>query len=269
MAERVPVYLAAQVRAAEKPLLDAGEPLMRRAAGALARDRARRTGGARRPRARARGQRGQRGRRAVRRRAARRAEGVAVDVLRTSDRVHEAALDAAVRGRRARRWRRSDALGAASGYDLVLDGILGIGASPSAALRGAARTVVEALLPAVRGGRPRVIAVDVPSGLRTRRRVERRCACSPPPSPSPSAARRRACSRGADPSSPDGSCSSTSGCGPACAGVHPSAKASVAAVVRDRRVGRARGSTGATPARPARTAARGRSRHAGAGARRR
>ena len=36
MPERVPTYTAAQVRAAEQPLLAAGEPLMRRAAAALA-----------------------------------------------------------------------------------------------------------------------------------------------------------------------------------------------------------------------------------------
>ncbi len=36
MPETVPTYTADQVRAAEKPLLDAGEPLMQRAAAALA-----------------------------------------------------------------------------------------------------------------------------------------------------------------------------------------------------------------------------------------
>ena len=36
MSERVPTYTAEQVRAAERPLLEAGVPLMRRAAGALA-----------------------------------------------------------------------------------------------------------------------------------------------------------------------------------------------------------------------------------------
>jgi len=35
----------------------------------------------------------------------------------------------------------------------------------SSALRGTAREVVETLLPAVRAGRPRVVAVDLPSRL--------------------------------------------------------------------------------------------------------
>ncbi len=47
----------------------------------------------------------------------------------------------------------------------MLDGILGIGAGASPALRGIARTAVETLLPFVRDGKPRVIAVDLPSGL--------------------------------------------------------------------------------------------------------
>ena len=163
MAERVPLYLAAQVRAAEKPLLDAGEPLMRRASGALARI-ARAELGERGGRVLVLAGSGDNGGDALFAGAQLAGEGVAVDVLRTSDRVHEAALDAAVRAG-ARPVEAPDALGAASGYDLVLDGILGIGASPSAALRGSARAVVEALLPAVLGGRPRAIAVDVPSGL--------------------------------------------------------------------------------------------------------
>lgn len=45
------------------------------------------------------------------------------------------------------------------GYDLVVDGILGIGARRG--LRGPAREIVTALLEAS----PRVIAVDLPSGL--------------------------------------------------------------------------------------------------------
>ncbi len=90
--------------------------------------------------------------------------GVTVDVFLTSDRAHGAGLGAAVAAG-GRKVDLPEAVAAASDYDIVLDGILGIGASSDPALRGTARAVVEALLPAVRGGRPRVIAVDLPSGL--------------------------------------------------------------------------------------------------------
>ncbi|MGC5222058.1 NAD(P)H-hydrate epimerase [Micromonospora sp. DT81.3] len=164
MAESAPVYLAAQVRAAEKPLLDAGEPLMLRAAGALARIALGELG--------ARGGRvlvlagsGDNGGDALFAGAHLAAEaGVAVDLLLTSDRVHTAGFEAAVEAG-ARTIGLAEAVSAASGHDLLLDGILGIGASTSAALRGDARVIVAGLLPAVHAGRPRVIAVDVPSGL--------------------------------------------------------------------------------------------------------
>ncbi len=82
----------------------------------------------------------------------------------TSDRAHVEGLGAAIAAG-ARKVDLPEVVAAAGDYDLVLDGILGIGASADPALRGTARTVVEALLPAVRAGRPRVIAVDLPSGL--------------------------------------------------------------------------------------------------------
>ena len=169
MAERVPLSLAAQVRAAEKPLLDAGEPLMRRASGALARI-ARAELGERGGRVLVLAGSGDNGGDALFAGAQLAGEGVAVGGVGPTPRGPEAArAPAASRAAAVRAGARPveapDALGAASGYDLVLDGILGIGASPSAALRGSARSVVEALLPAVLGGRPRAIAVDVPSGL--------------------------------------------------------------------------------------------------------
>jgi hydroxyethylthiazole kinase-like uncharacterized protein yjeF len=164
MVERVPTYTSAQVRAAEKPLLDAGEPLMRRAAAALARIAAVELG--------PNGGRvlvlvgsGDNGGDALFA-AADLAEisDTVVDVFLTADRVHEAGLGAAIAAG-ARKVDLPEVISAASGYDLVLDGILGIGASADPALRGTARTVVQELLPVVRAGRPRVIAVDVPSGL--------------------------------------------------------------------------------------------------------
>ena len=128
-----PSTLAAQVRSAERPLLEAGEPLMQRAAAALARIALDRTGRRGWPRARARRQRRQRRRRSLRRRAPRggpRASRWMCSV--TSERVHEAALRRGGRRRGRARSSLRDAVAAASEYDLVLDGILGIGASSSA-----------------------------------------------------------------------------------------------------------------------------------------
>lgn len=164
MTEHVPTYRAAQVRAAEKPLLAAGEPLMARAASALAGIAAEYLGAA--------GGRilvlaggGDNGGDALF--AAAELAGiddVLVDLFLTSERVHHAGLAAAIAAG-ARTIGHAELVAAASGYDLLLDGIVGIGASGDPALRGTARSTVEALLPAVRAGRPRAIAVDLPSGL--------------------------------------------------------------------------------------------------------
>lgn len=84
------------------------------------------------------------------------ARGIRVDILSTADRMHEEALRAATdAGAHLVRPGELDP----GAYDLVVDGILGIGAH--GALRGTAREVVGMLLPA----RPAVIAVDLPSGL--------------------------------------------------------------------------------------------------------
>ncbi len=164
MPETVPTYTADQVRAAEKPLLDAGEPLMQRAAAALAKIAA--------------GELGPEGGRVLVLAGSGDNGGdalfagahlaeiadVTVDVFLTSDRAHVEGLGAAIAAG-ARKVDLPEVVAAASDYDVVLDGILGIGASANSALRGTARAVVEALLPAVRAGGPRVIAVDLPSGL--------------------------------------------------------------------------------------------------------
>jgi NAD(P)H-hydrate epimerase len=163
MPEIVPTYYASQVRAAERPLLDAGVPLMKRAAMALAgvvRQELMDAGG-RRVLVLAGG--GDNGGDALF--AASALTSVAeVSLLLVSDRFHEEGLAAAIT---AGAWRVElpEAQDAASGYHVVIDGILGIGSSASSALRGTAREVVEALLPAVRTGRPQVVAVDLPSGL--------------------------------------------------------------------------------------------------------
>ncbi|WCD93271.1 NAD(P)H-hydrate epimerase [Microbacterium sp. nov. GSS16] len=148
----VPAFTAAQVRAAEAPLLAAGVPLMRRAATALAEviaehqpERMLVLAGP-----------GDNGGDALFAAADVAARGVPVDILRISDRVHEEALQVATdAGARSIRLADLDP----SVYDVIVDGILGIGAR--GALRGQARDAVTALLSASAV----VIAVDLPSGL--------------------------------------------------------------------------------------------------------
>lgn len=160
----VPVYTAEQVRAAERPLLEAGVPLMRRAATALAALAREELTDAASPRILVLAGSGDNGADALYA-AADLAATAAVDVLPVGGRVHEAALAAALRAG-ARRIAPEEAEAAASEASLLLDGILGIGASPDPALRGTARAVVERLLRALPGDRmPRIVAVDVPSGL--------------------------------------------------------------------------------------------------------
>lgn len=175
----VPVYTVEQVRIAESPLLAAGQPLMARAAAALA-DVVRatyaegheavapETGMPRAvPTTHAKhllvlAGSGDNGGDALFA-AAHLADEVDVDVLTVGVRVHEDGLAAAL-GAGARRVELPAVREAATDYGLILDAILGIGAVDPA-LRGNAREAVEALLPAVRAGHSRVIAVDLPSGL--------------------------------------------------------------------------------------------------------
>ena len=170
-----PAYSAAAVRAAERPLLEAGEPLMARAAAALARvivgtlasrasapdptDASREVLVLVGP--------GNNGGDALFAAATLADSGIGVDLLLTSDRAHSEGLGAARRAG-ARLIGLDDVRARASGYRVIVDGILGIGTSVSPALRGVARAVVETLLPVVRADesdRPSVVAVDLPSGL--------------------------------------------------------------------------------------------------------
>lgn len=152
-------YTAAQVRAAEQPLLDAGVPLMRRAAEALAaelRDLAPRrvlvlVGS------------GDNGGDALYAAAELAAEGVRVDLVATGPRFH--AEGAAAAEDAGAHWADPSEVGTlAASADVVVDGILGTGSSPG--LRGDARHVVVEVLPALEATpRPRVVAVDLPSGI--------------------------------------------------------------------------------------------------------
>ncbi|WP_108252511.1 NAD(P)H-hydrate epimerase [Planctomonas deserti] len=165
-------YSAEQVRAAEAPHLAAGEPLMMIAAAGLAdairdvlHDREADAGasilvlvGT-----------GNNGGDALFAGAELAREGADVVLLPVGERMHaegrEAALAAGARIRRP-----GEALAGlakvAARADVIVDGILGTGTGASPALRGTAREVVAAILPALRGRRrPAVIAVDIPSGV--------------------------------------------------------------------------------------------------------
>ncbi|WIE71739.1 NAD(P)H-hydrate epimerase [Curtobacterium sp. MCJR17_020] len=189
-------YGGDQIRAAERPHLDSGEPLMQRAADGLARivgdlldDPAVRPGDGPGSVLLLVGS-GDNGGDALFAGARLATAGRHVAVLRVGSRVHEAglaaALDAGARlappARPTRRWRvgpgpaagaPDDPSGpetvvtdAALDANLVLDAILGIGVRGPAALRSPAREVVDAIRELARDQRaPFVVAVDVPSGI--------------------------------------------------------------------------------------------------------
>lgn len=152
--DAAPAYRAADIRAAERPLLDAGVPLMARAAAGLA--------------AQLRGfaapllvlaGTGDNGGDALFAVAELAAEGWTTRIVVLGDHVHAAGLDAALTAG-ATRHDPADAVALAHGA-VVVDGILGTGSAGRAALRGPARDVVEALRPLD----PTVVAVDLPSGV--------------------------------------------------------------------------------------------------------
>ena len=96
-------------------------------------------------------------------------QGAGLCILPTSDRLHREALEAALeQGADLRPVNELPEVvtGLARSADLILDGILGTGTTGSPALRGAARTTVAAILPALTGEHPPlVVAVDLPSGI--------------------------------------------------------------------------------------------------------
>lgn len=164
MAERA--LTADEVRAAERPLLDAGVPLMARAAAALAEQIALRVplpgdprtavlvlvGG------------GDNGGDALFAAAHLADRGADVQLVRTGSRVHEGGWDAATAAG-ARELPLGEVVDAAIAAAVVVDGILGIG-TESPALREPARSIVEAIRPVTDApDGPLVVAVDLPSGV--------------------------------------------------------------------------------------------------------
>lgn len=162
-------YSAAQVRAAEAPHLAAGEPLMQRAAAALA-------SAIRRVLAEAGAPNGpvvllvgagDNGGDALFAGAELATEGVEVAALPTSERMHGAARQAAGDAG-VQLVGLGDAGAASSALEsavVIVDGILGTGTSSAPALRGVARELVAAAAPLVARRRIPVIAVDLPSGI--------------------------------------------------------------------------------------------------------
>lgn len=176
-AEKIHGYTADQVRAAEAPGLERGEPLMQRAAAGLAAELrsvlpddggvvlilagsgnngadamyagAELAGGTD-----ADGTGGPDG------------GGVSVAIVPTGDRLHPEALAAALEAG-ARLFDAGEAAALASAADVVVDGVLGTGTSSGgSALRGTARDVVAVVLPALmENERAYVVAVDIPSGV--------------------------------------------------------------------------------------------------------
>ncbi|HET6673466.1 MAG TPA: NAD(P)H-hydrate epimerase [Agromyces sp.] len=166
-------YSAAQVRDAEAPLLAAGEPLMRRAAAALARGIRREleaTVAASGPVVLLVGS-GDNGGDALFAGAELADEGVTVIAIPTSVRMHRAGADAALAaGVGFVDNSDADAVSAAiESAAVIVDGILGTGTSTGTstapALRGVARDLVAAAIPVVARRGIRVVAVDLPSGI--------------------------------------------------------------------------------------------------------
>ena len=166
-------YTAAQVREAEAPFLERGEPLMHRAAAALADEAvahlAARPGGVEGARVLVLAGSGNNGGDALYAAERLAGRGALICILPTSERLHREGLEAALaRGADLRPTDESaeTITGLAARADLILDGILGTGAGSAPALRGVARSTVAAILPALSGEHPPlVVAVDLPSGI--------------------------------------------------------------------------------------------------------
>ena len=159
-------YTAAQIRAAEAPLLAAGVPLMQRASAALARE-VRALLGRDEARVLLLVGSGNNGADALYAGAILAEGGADVTIVRTGDRVHAAALESALAAGGhdpgAGGPTPAEVAGLAASVDLVVDGILGTGTGANPALRGRGRELVAAVLAA--GATAPVVAVDIPSGI--------------------------------------------------------------------------------------------------------
>lgn len=182
-------YTAAQVRAAEAPLLAAGEPLMQRAAAALADEIGRllategrpvipATDAAERPLVVVLAGSGDNGGDALFAGTHLAERGADVRIVATGSRLHEPAAAAAHAAGATELDPDADPEGferATRDADVIVDGILGIGAAASPALRGRSRDVVARVLEVLgpewgerAGASPRhplAVAVDLPSGV--------------------------------------------------------------------------------------------------------
>jgi hydroxyethylthiazole kinase-like uncharacterized protein yjeF len=152
-------YSVAELRAAERPLLDAGVPLMRRASAALARFLEQHLA----PHARALflvGA-GDNGGDAL---YAAAALGPRAVVARVGTRVHEEAWEAAIAAG-VSVVAADEVPGLLDADTILVDGMRGIGGA-GAGLRGTARETALAIRPLLdRADHPLVVAVDVPSGI--------------------------------------------------------------------------------------------------------
>lgn len=168
-------YSAQQIRAAEAPHLAAGEPLMARAAAALAYECERMLAveglSLRHARVVVLVGGGNNGGDALYAAEALAKSGTTVELVRTSSRVHEEGLAAAqAAGAHVLAGDVARLAARAASSDLIIDGILGTGTSPDPTLRAGARALVAAIVER-RGARPGqhdgalVVAVDIPSGI--------------------------------------------------------------------------------------------------------
>lgn len=171
-------YTAAQIRAAEVPLLERGVPLMARASAALADHALSLLPVPKSSRVAVVAGAGDNGGDALHAAAAIARAGVTVTIIAAMSYLHEAGATAALTAGATLLGTQSSptdpvaAAECAATSDLVIDGVLGIGAGGIAAggtpvLRGHAREVVAAIKSAIASASPRplVIAVDLPSGV--------------------------------------------------------------------------------------------------------
>lgn len=166
-------YTAEQVRAAEAPHLAAGEPLMQRAAAGLAehiQELVAQSAPDGTPHVVLLVGSGNNGGDALYAGERLASDGMQVTAVLLGSRVHEAGLHAAelagVRPLMPELSELDEVVALAASADVIVDGIVGTGTAGRPVLRGLAREVVARLLPVLtRAAAPKVVAVDLPSGI--------------------------------------------------------------------------------------------------------